>query len=41
MASGDNFTTCGFGGSVVPPPQAVSATIDSNVKNFLMVSFLG
>jgi hypothetical protein len=37
MASADNFTSCGFGGSVVPTPQAVSATIDSNDKIFLMV----
>jgi hypothetical protein len=38
----DNFTICGVDGSVVvPPPQAASATIDSNVKIFLMrVSFM-
>jgi hypothetical protein len=42
MASADNFTTSGFGGSVVvPPPQAVNAIIDSNDIIFLMVSFLG
>ena len=37
----DNFTICGFGGSVEPPPQAVNAIIDSNDIIFLMVSFLG
>jgi hypothetical protein len=38
----DNFTICGCGVSVaVPTPQAVSATIDSNVKIFFMTSFLG
>jgi hypothetical protein len=40
MASADNFTSCGVDGSVVPPPQAASATIDSNVKIFFMTSFL-
>jgi len=42
MASGDNFTTCGFGGSVVvPPPQAVNAVNTNSDINFLMISFLG
>jgi hypothetical protein len=37
MASGDNFTTCGFGGSTVLPPQAVSAVINNSDAIFLMV----
>jgi shikimate kinase len=40
MASGDSFTTCGFGGSVVPPPQAVNAVTNNSDVIFLIASFL-
>ena len=42
MASADNFTTSGFGDSVVvPPPQAVNTVTNNSDVIFLMVSFLG
>jgi len=37
----DNFTICGFGGSELPPPQAVSAVNNNNTEIFFMASFLG